>query len=791
MDEVTSQWGASLGLLPVPLVAGTDFHRSVLLDGGAGSFCLDLAGITEPSEAWVRAWSSDVYHYLTLDQTRAHVYRWKNRNPETWLREEVEEDLARFYDRILVVQRPSGVTSVVGHVMRVFRGLQNSLGRSYTGHQALEAFLYLFACALVDSPRAELDVESWQMGEEAKSTAAAVSLQDWESLIDALKGVQEPLSLRPDLSLVLRHTSGRLFQEAHAEVGYQDQLTFFGPPPARPLRGRTRKMTTHFTPPAIVRSLVEEALADLRSAAEITVFDPGCGSGEFLRETLRQLRTRHPSTTRVNILGWDVSPSAVSMAKFVLANETREWGTKANVNIELRDALDDDWPRDVDVILMNPPFVSWENLDSRMKSKVKNALGSLWGPRADLSSAFVWLALDALRDDGVLASIVPASLLHGTFTQPLRSAISSKAAVRLIGRLGDQSVFWKATVDAGLLVLNKSDEPRACDITLLWSDEKPQSLSSALRALRRRRYTGSLAHPFANEASFSVYSAPQPGGLQGSDWVPRAYRSVELIGTLAGIPRAKDLFQVIQGAHTGSNKAFLVSEEELVRLPEAEQLFFRPAVLGSSIRMSQIRTGWYVFYPYDQPVDYRDEHKMRSLLPRYFETKLDPSRSALLRRPAVSGSGLWWLLNRPRHSEFAGRAQLISSFFGGAGSWGWDPAGGVVVVQGYLWKPSPTQISPERPWEDVGLAYFALLNCPLLNEILEGVSPRVAGGQFDLSRRYMLQLPLPNLFSSDGRVSEHIFLDLLLKGGQLAAQSIDQTDPELRELVGKLFGLLR
>jgi len=57
---------------------------------------------------------------------------------------------------------------------------------------------------------------------------------------------------------------------------------------------------------------------------------------------------------------------------------------------------------------------------------------------------------------------------------------------------------------------------------------------------------------------------------------------------------------------------------------------------------------------------------------------------------------------------------------------------------------------------DVLPAYMAMMNSRPFSRLLEIFSPHVAGGQFDLSPRYVNQIPVPHLFvlSSSVRIGQ-------------------------------------
>ena len=88
---------------------------------------------------------------------------------------------------------------------------------------------------------------------------------------------------------------------------------------------------------------------ELLARPQLTLIDPACGSGEFLRESIRQL-SLHNYRGALRIVGFDVSLPAILMARFALAHETRGWEGRVTVEIEQCDALSTDWPEYFDFI---------------------------------------------------------------------------------------------------------------------------------------------------------------------------------------------------------------------------------------------------------------------------------------------------------------------------------------------------------------------------------------------------------------------------------------------------------
>jgi adenine-specific DNA-methyltransferase len=777
--------------MPVPLLHTLDpQNRYVLLNGTSGNFCLDTAGRPEPQDARNIAWSSNVGHYVAVDEDFVYLYRWDRgaASMDRYRLSEVEEKLELFHRRLEEGAPKHDERSVIAHTTRVFRTLRAGAGHQFSGDDALRAFLYLLASATDQRPRGTVDLERWALNPAAEDAASVLSENLWERLSEDL-ALGRPLErLTPNLELLLRHASGQLFQEAHYIALHSPQQDLFADllPTQVAVKRSAAATGVHFTPPALARSVVEEALAALgdKLPQRLTIFDPACGSGEFLREAVRQLALRHFSGT-VRVIGYDISPAACEMARFVLAWETRDLRDRVRLEIECRDSLESEepWPDGVDLCLMNPPFVSYERMTNEQRDVVARALAPELGRRHDMSTAFVWTAAQVLAPGGVLGTIIPASFFDGENAAPVRAQIADELTTHLVARLGSHQLFADALVDAGLYV-GRSNGGQDIAPLAIWADHRQASSSGALRALRRARSApGGSVFPIDDE-HFSLYHDPTLG--RTSNWAPRPYRARMTLLQLADVPRVKKLFDVKQGSRTGLNQAFILKADTWADLPANEQSHFRPAVLNESLKDGQLAGSVYVFYPYGERL-LSSETELRNRLPAYFARYLAPNKAALLKRARVDPER-WWELTLRRTWQDAPIPKLVSTYFGDRGSFAWDGMGEHVVVQGFAWMPLAKQL--DLLTSDIGFGYLALLNSNLFSELLAASSNSVAGGQWNLSQKFVRDIPLPLL--SDETTPPGVLSRLIDIGRTIHESGLGAADERFAdydEVVRSVYGI--
>jgi adenine-specific DNA-methyltransferase len=738
-------WRVALGLLPVPYRGSAESHAQwVLLNGTSGNFCLDFAGMGDPNAQRAAAWSCDVGHYVTFGNESVVVRRWgRGALEDKYSTQTVVAQIHDFH-RYLERNTPDHAQSIVAHVLRVFRRLR---AVENDGRRSLRALLHLLASGAAGQDRiGEAEFASWGLAAETIDITKGITDATWRPLYNDLSGIGRYDTLRPDFELVLRHASGAIFQDAHLEAYRSANLWIPG------IEGQTiidakavpDETGVYFTPLALARTLAEEATRNNIHASnkEICIFDPACGSGELLKECLRQLKT-NGHTGPVLVVGWDKSPTAVDMSRFVLAWEARSWHAgQLTVKISEQDSLAADrWPLDVDILLMNPPFKSWQQMEPIEKEVLTRLLGASNKP--NLAMAFASRALDALNSGGTLAMIIPNSVLDAASGKFLRERLSGALTPALIARLGDQSVFSRALVDAGIYV-GRRKQTDVENTAVLWADSKPSSLNEALRGLRRWRDAEPV--PITNE-SFSVYKRDDIG-RSGSPWIARGYEawmSYERVHNNRRTIPAKKLFDIKQGVRLG-NDVFIVSKEYLERLDEREQRFFRPAVMNVSITNARLRDSHYVFYPYTTGLPkITTEEDLKFQVPTYYKMLL-PVKEKLANRKSLAKAGLnWWelLWHRSWQEEYG--PKIVSKYFGGARSFAMDREGKCVVVVGNAWLYEKGTMPILITDDEVYLATLAYLSSTIADGLLKYVSIQVSGGQADLSNKYVANLPILNL----------------------------------------------
>jgi len=749
-----STWKQSFGLLPIHLIPTDNEDNSfIMLNGGYGDFCLKNEADNRNTDVYHSfAWSSNTKNFVVLNNSNVTVYNWKKDKPETIKKERVEDNFDKFY-KYLVKDSYKSQDDIVPFVIDIFKQFRNLTREKGTAAEALN-LLFLLLAGLEDDINS-IDFKKWGL------TDIEIP-QNFDSYTDRLKnGFSD---IKPKLDLIIRHSSGILFQEAQKEVLFFDGQTDLWGLFSNKIKSKNRLYSSiHYTPPYLARTIVENAIRELdTNKPSLKIFDPACGSSEFLIETLKQLNENGYSGS-IKMVGWDSSQTAIHTSKFLLNYEKRTiWKEKLTFNIKLvEDSLKEKWDDDYDLILMNPPFVSWEQMDKDSRDSVEKVLSGNIKGRPNQAGAFFYKAILSLNDNGIIGCVIPSSLFTLDAYQKLRNEIYDLISINLIGKLGN-FVFEDALTDASLIVGCKPKK----NITpfVLWTSNEKGIAPHALRALRKMYYSQSFK---IADKDYSIYK-PVSFPITKENWKPISFQENELLKNIerfvyeGRLVKIQDIFNVQQGIRTGNNKIFKISKKEYDDLPENEKKFFRPVIDNESVKNCEILKKNYIWYPYNENgLVIKSEKQLIESVVTFYNAKLSPNKNILENRAGISE---WWSLTRPRNWQFSKKEKFVSTEFGKSDSFAFDKEGIFAIERGNAWLP-------KKEFKEIDFYYFylAIFSSPFFDKLLSLYSKQLAGGHwYDLGKKYTKDIPIPDVNLKEIRNSS-AYVQIVEIGKELSA----------------------
>lgn len=758
-----SNWKKFLGLLPINLFLESEVNDSYILHNGSkGDFCLSFSE-HEQSTINSRAWSSNTNNYLTLTGNKVQIYNWKKRKPpESIPISLIQNNYEKFYNYLIDDNYSSG-NDIAPFVLNIFRQLRNSINEVDGGLISLNSLFYLLAITEDEKGINEINKTKWGL-ENINFQINEVNL---EPFVESLKkGIYD---LTPNIELIIRHSAGMLFQEAHQDVAFfNKQMTLFGSNYSSDIKFKNKfYSSTHYTPTYIARTIVENILKEFNFSEKkhLKILDPACGTSIFLLETLKQLVSIGYEGT-VDIVGWDISQAAINTSSFILSYEKREWKDKLNIDLRLvDDSLTTDWDRDYDIILMNPPFISWEQMSKAERESVSGSLGKSVKNKPNMASAFFKKATINLSKDGVLGCVIPSSLLTYDSYKPLRNEIEGYFKISFISKLGNY-VFENALTDISIIIGGKSD--KLDDTLILSTDNSSGIISEALHELRKFNYN---QLPYVSNQKYSIYY-PDIFPLSKENWKPLSIDDNKFLKGLDIYIRSKklilvsDLFSVNQGIRTGNNKVFKITKSYFHSLPEKERTFFKPTIENSTIYRGRLKkASSYVWYPYSyEGLIINSELELRTQVPTYYNDILLPNRDKLINR-ARKNENDWWTLSEHRAWLRKSEPRLVSTEFGSSNSFAFDINGKYLIERGNAWIPKK-----KIETNDFYFFYLAVFSSSIFNKLLNIYSKQLLKGVY-LGYKHTKNIPIPNFERS---LNRHLIADLgkKLHYGELIDTSI-------------------
>ncbi|NMM65819.1 N-6 DNA methylase [Clostridium sp. P21] len=236
-----------------------------------------------------------------------------------------------------------------------------------------------------------------------------------------------------------------------------------------------KKLGQFYTPVDIVKRIIMEMKSSLKNLQMgDSVIDPACGTGVFLIETLKMLKSKFHIVELIhyvneNVYGFDVNPFAILATKINLMYEmcvqagsklenVVEFILQSNTvfrNVQWKNTIIENDSNKYTIILGNPPYFK---LNKKSIKEISDYDDILYG-QPNIYSFFMHWGIEHLSKDGIMCFIVPQSIRSGLYFKKLRAKMSSLRIKSIIHIDSRQNIFDRA--EQAVLIICLENKPVA------------------------------------------------------------------------------------------------------------------------------------------------------------------------------------------------------------------------------------------------------------------------------------------------------------------------------------------
>ena len=198
-----------------------------------------------------------------------------------------------------------------------------------------------------------------------------------------------------------------------------------------------------FTRPEVVSYMMREVMraGRFRKWSALNVLEPSCGDGAFVLPIVEALIAESPDWNDRSLDGFlrafDISAKSIANVKSLTAAKLKDSGCPNVVIKRLleqwfrrEDFLLHDFSRKYDIVIGNPPYIRFDNLDGAKQRAYKERYRT-FSERCDIYVPFFERSLSLLSERGVLSFICSNRFVRNSYGKRLRRMISDGFHVAL------------------------------------------------------------------------------------------------------------------------------------------------------------------------------------------------------------------------------------------------------------------------------------------------------------------------------------------------------------------------
>ncbi|MDR2734991.1 MAG: N-6 DNA methylase [Spirochaetota bacterium] len=379
-----------------------------------------------------------------------------------------------------------------------------------------------------------------------------------------------------------------------------------------------------------------------------------------------------------------------------------------------------------DVVLGNPPYVEFKQLDAGIKVYLEKKYQSANG-KYDLYIPFIEKSVRLLNTDGISSFIVPSMFTKRDYGKSIRKYITQNMAIQAMTYFGDFQVFNGVTVFPFIFVFRKA-KINATKITLF----------STQKGLTHENVAKSLNSGISDSISLKYFINTDSFG-EGS-WTITDKTISGLQKKIENTPNAAQLKDITEyifvGIQSGKDEVFYIDEEIRAEYGIEKEILF-PIYKGRDIQKYRAKWGGtYCIYPYDITNNkVIPEKEFKSKYPNTYKYLTERKELLQGRDYFDNSSKLWYELWCERiYSKFH-QTKIVNAEISDNNRFYLDE-------EYYLGNTKVFSTVLNKEWRDHYLYVLGILNSRVLEFFHKQISVPKAGGFFEYKTQFLNVYPI-------------------------------------------------
>ncbi len=405
-----------------------------------------------------------------------------------------------------------------------------------------------------------------------------------------------------------------------------------------------------YSPDDVVQKITHHCLQRILSDRPMTVLDISCGNGVFLKAAcellaeeyytnrskyssfLPQFQSKEDALRYVAencIFGIDIQSSAIQEAASNICQGMTEVEMKdrlvvADALTVKKQELPSGWPSSFDVLLGNPPYIGHKHLSKERREELSE-YSDVFMDKSDLSFCFLKRMCEWMHADSMAGVLTSRALIDAYCGCGIRSYLNRHIEVSDIYDFTDLNIFPNINV---------------LSVAVLFSLKKQNSYQIRVERVCRNNEDSSMFRISSDALKNRRWSLLKPSEREFIETIER--NCIYQLG---------DIVDFYQGIITGLDKAFIVSEDQIIEYSLEEELL-HPWIKSTMIQKKSIdHTSYRIIYADDIPNEESFPHTLKYI--RQYQSCL------MKRRECAKGYRPWYGLQWGRKKAVFEKPKII------------------------------------------------------------------------------------------------------------------------------------